>query len=62
MTGRKKIRYHDTEDRAAASAVVFILTETARANNLNIYQYLYTLLLYVPDYKDEHAGIKQLIT
>ena len=29
--------------------------------NLNIYQYLYTLLLYMPDYKNEPAGIKQLM-
>ena len=33
------------------------LIETAKANNLNIYQYLYTLLLYMPDYKNEPAGI-----
>jgi transposase len=26
-----------------------------------IYQYLYTLLLYMPDYKDEPAGIEQLM-
>ena len=37
------------------------LIETAKANHLNIYQYLYTLLLYMPDYKNEPAGIKQLM-
>ena len=35
--------------------------ETAKANNLNIYQYLYTLLLYMPDYKEGPAGIEQLM-
>ena len=30
-------------------------------NHLNVYQYLYTLLLYMPDYKEEPAGIEQLL-
>lgn len=34
------------------------LVETAKANNLNAYKYLYTLLLYMPDYKNEPAGIE----
>lgn len=38
------------------------ISETAKANNLNIYRYLYTLLLYMPDYKDEPAGIEQLMS
>ena len=37
------------------------LIETAKSNNLNIYQYLYTLLLYMPDYKNEPTGMKQLM-
>jgi transposase len=61
VTGRKNFLFHDTEDGAAASAVVLSLIETAKANNLNIYQYLYTLLLYIPDYKEEPAGIEQLM-
>ena len=36
-------------DGVQAGAVVLSLTETAKANNLNIYQCLYTLLLYRPD-------------
>jgi hypothetical protein len=59
--GRKNFLFHDTEDGAKASAVVFSLVETAKANNLNIFQYLYTLLLYMPDYKNEPAGIEQLM-
>ena len=51
----------DPADGATASAIVLSLIETAKANNLNIYHYLYTLLLYMPDYKNEPAGIKQLL-
>ena len=29
-------------------------------NRLNIYQYLYTLLLYMPDYKNKPEGIEEL--
>ncbi|WP_243000889.1 transposase domain-containing protein [Roseburia sp. TF10-5] len=36
--------------------------ETAKANNLNIFQYLYTVLLYMPDYMNPSAGIEQLMT
>lgn len=59
VTGRKNFLFHGTQDGAAASAVVLSLIETAKANNLNIY--LYTLLLYMPDYKEEPAGIKQMM-
>ena len=61
VTGRKNFLFHDTVDGANASAVVLSLIETAKANGLNIYQYLYTLLLYMPDYKEEPAGIEQLM-
>ena len=53
VTGRKNFLFHDTADGATASAIVLSLIETAKANNLNIYHYLYTLLLYMPDYKNE---------
>ena len=49
-TGRKNFLFHDSVDGAKA-----------KANNLNAYKYLYTLLLYMPDYKNEPAGIKQLL-
>ena len=61
VMGRKNFLFHDTVDGANASAVVLSLVETVKANNLNIYQYLYTLLLYMPDYKEEPAGIEQLL-
>lgn len=59
--GRKNFLFHDTEDGAKASAVVLSIIETAKMNHLNVYQYLYLLLLYMPDYKDEPAGIEQLL-
>ena len=30
-------------------------------NNLNVFQYLYTVLLYMPDYKNEPVGIEKLL-
>ena len=61
VTGRKNFLFHGTADGATASSIVLSLIETAKANNLNIYQYLYLLLLYMPDYKNEPAGIEQLL-
>jgi len=61
VMGRKNFLFHDTTDGARASAVVLSIIETAKANQLNIFQYLYTLLLYMPDYKNEPAGINQLM-
>ena len=61
VMGRKSFLFHDTVDGAEASAVVYSLVETARANNLNIYQYLYTVLLYMPDYINEPEGIEDMM-
>ena len=61
VMGRKNFLFHNTVDGARASSTVLSLIETAKANNLNVYQYLYTLLLYMPDYKNELAGIEQLM-
>lgn len=61
VMGRKNFLFHDTVDGARASAIVLSLIETAKANQLNVFQYLYTLLLYMPDYKNEPAGIEQLM-
>ena len=61
VMARKNFLFHDQADGAAATAIVFSLTETAKANNLNVYQYLYMLLLYMPDYKEKPAGIAQLL-
>ena len=40
---------------------MYSIVETAKANNLNVFQYLYTVLLYMPDYKNEPAGIENLL-
>ena len=46
---------------AEANAIMYRLVETAKANNLNIFQYLYMVLLYMPDYMNSSAGIEQLM-
>lgn len=61
VQGRKNFLFHDTVDGAKSSAILYSIIETAKANNLNIYQYLYTLLLYMPDHKDSPAGIEALM-
>ncbi|MCD8369872.1 MAG: IS66 family transposase [Clostridiales bacterium] len=60
-TGRKNFLFHNSVDGARSSAIIYSLVETAKANHLNIYQYLYTLLLYMPDYKNEPAGVEALM-
>ena len=40
---------------------MYSIIETAKSNNLNVFQYLYMVLLYMPDYKNEPAGIEQLM-
>ena len=40
---------------------MYSMIETAKANDLNVFQYLYMLLLYMPDYKNEPAGIEMLL-
>lgn len=60
-TGRKNFLFHDTVDGAKSSAIIYSLVETAKANHLNVFQYLYTLLLYMPDYKDKPAGVEAMM-
>jgi transposase len=52
--GRKNWLFSDTPKGADASAVVYSIVETAKANNLNVYTYLNYLLLYMPglDYRN----------
>lgn len=47
--GRKNWLFSDTPKGAEASAAVYSIVETAKANNLNVYTYLNYLLLYMPD-------------
>lgn len=59
--GRKNSLFHNSTAGAEASAVIYSIVETAKANGLNVCQYLYMVLLYMPDYKDEPAGIEALL-
>ena len=59
--GRKAFLFHTSTAGAEASAVMYSIVETAKANHLNVFQYLYTVLLYMPGYKNEPAGIDQLL-
>lgn len=47
--GRKNWLFSDTPKGASASAAVYSIVETAKANNINVYTYLQYLLLYMPD-------------
>lgn len=59
--GRKAFLFHTSEAGAGASAVMYSIIETAKSNSLNVFQYLYMVLLYMPDYKNEPAGIEMLL-
>ncbi|XBX03330.1 transposase [Enterocloster clostridioformis] len=59
--GRKNFLFHDTVKGVQASSIIYSLAETAKLNNLNICAYLKTVLLYMPDYKDEPEGIEDLM-
>ena len=60
-TGRKNFLFHNSVNGAKSSATIYSLVETAKANHLNVFQYLYTLLLYMPDYKDKPAGVEAMM-
>ena len=47
--GRKNWLCSDSSKGATASATVYSIVETAKANGLNVYTYLEYLLLYMPD-------------
>jgi hypothetical protein len=59
--GRKNFLFHNSVKGADASAIVYSMIETAKANQINVFQYLYTVLLYMPDYKNEPKGIEMLL-
>lgn len=59
--GRKNFLFHNSVAGANASAIVYSMIETAKANKINVFQYLYTVLLYMPDYKNEPKGIEMLL-
>lgn len=58
---RKAFLFHTSVTGANASAVMYSMIETAKANILNMFQYLYMVLPYIPDYKNESEGIEGLL-
>jgi len=61
VVGRKNFMFHDSVKGANASAVIYSIVETAKANNLNVLTYLTTLLQYLPDHLTKSKGISQLL-
>jgi len=56
--GRKNWVTINTIRGAQASAVIYSITETARANNLNVYYYIKHLLTELPQLVDENGNIE----
>ncbi|WP_022766593.1 transposase domain-containing protein [Butyrivibrio sp. XPD2006] len=60
MTGRKNWMFADTPDGANASALVYSLVETAKANNVDVYYYLKYLLLKTPTSQTSDEELEKL--
>lgn len=58
---RKNSLFHTSVDGAKTSSIIYSLVETAKANNLNVFQYLYMVLLYMSGCKSGSKGIEQLL-
>ena len=61
VMGRKNFLFHDTQAGATSSAILFSLVETARANNLNVYKYIWFVLSAVSGYKKQLANIAEYL-
>ena len=59
--GRKNWVTINTIRGAQASAIIYSITETARANNLNVYYYIKHLLTEIPRLVDKNENISQSI-
>lgn len=61
--GRKNWLFSDTPKGANASATVYSIVETAKANGLNIYTYIEYLLLYMPntDWQNDPGQLDDLM-
>jgi len=57
--GRKNWMTINTVRGAQASAIIYSITETARANNLNVYYYISYLLAELPKIIDKDGNIEQ---
>ena len=51
--GRKNYVIISSSNGAKASSVIYSIVETAKANNLNIYDYLELLLSEIPNHMDD---------
>lgn len=51
--GRKNLVLIETSNGARASAMIYSLVETAKANHLNVYQYFELLLTEFPKHMDD---------
>ena len=61
VVGRKNFLFHNSVQGAEASAVIYSIVLTAKANNLDIRKYIEILLQKMPDYKNEPDGIEKLL-
>lgn len=61
--GRKNWLFSDTPKGASASAAVYSIVETAKANGLSVYTYLSYLLMYMPDtdYRNNPEALEELM-
>ena len=60
VTGRKNWLFSDTPNGAAASALVYSIVETAKANDVDIYLYLKYLLLKTPTKTSTEEELERL--
>jgi len=63
VVGRKNWLFSDTPQGAEASAIIYSLIETAKANELNIERYLMHILSILPDrfVRDQEAAVDDLL-
>ena len=61
VTGRKNWLFADTPKGAAASATVYSLIETAKANGLDVYLYLQNLLANMTDWDHTDEYIEDFL-
>lgn len=61
--GRKNWLFSDTPKGASASAAVYSIVETAKANGLSVYTYLSYLFMYMPntDYRNNPKALEELM-
>lgn len=61
VVGRKNFLFHNSVAGARASAIVYSLVLTAKANNLDVLKYFEIILQRMPDYQNEPEGIRTLL-